>query len=340
MSFRSEGAETLQRLLRDELKDFQGAVTACFPTADVALYGEDAVAWSEERFSLFTLDDELVSKSVSVAKKGEKHALADKILALQQLVKVAHATGRVVCLGQGPMSLHMIEKAKVPVVSELRRQLSMLKTTLAGEYLTRLDHDETLELPYKVSDLANHVNQKAQDAIEMLVQLWKAETQHCGETLYGLAPEWQPYRDTMLSNDAIARQLMCCDNFVQMNALVQALETMIGGMKALNTDGHGALIEARIIKDALDYKLFAVETICIAFALAQWSKTIQFQVNHMARAKMVTDLEAEVSSRGCKLPDDLAKEFESAKTTAFKVRRPEGDDVKEASSSAKKRRTS
>ena len=105
----------------------QVAITACFPTADVALLGEDEAAWSEERFSLYTLDDDLVSAGVAVAQNGQKQALADKILALQQLVKVANAIGHVVNLGQREiMCEHMLSKATAPVVSELRRQINML----------------------------------------------------------------------------------------------------------------------------------------------------------------------------------------------------------------------
>ena len=297
--------------------------------------------WSDAKFGTFSFDAGMVSEAVAVARKSQRQALVDQILAIQQVVNLAHAAAKVTpLLGDERVAKHMIQKDKLPIVTELRRQLGMYRNQFQENFVSHIDSDDTLQLPVKVSTLADSICKQAERVLTSVIQMWSEDVTALGASLTNLAPNWQPYKDVLLSNHALANELTSCANFGQINQHAQILDKMIIAMKALNADGHGLAFGPKVLKEATDHKSFAVDTVCTAFALAQWRMTIEVQVNHMQRCTLIKNLEDEIAQRGSVLPEDLLAALEEAKKTGFKVKRPAeaARDGVDGDSAAKRRK--
>ena len=82
-------------------------------------------------------------------------------------------------------------------------------------------------------------------------------------------------------------------------------------------------------------RTLAVDTICVAYALATWHTSIKIEQNKMKRGKLVEELKAQISERGSALPDELLGALGACLKSDFV---PIAEEKKEGGPPAKRRR--
>ena len=271
--------------------------------------------------------------------------LTDKIAILSQSAQLARAAGPVVLLLQTEEvnDRQCDKQSHVQSLTELRRLIAMMTPSMKEDVLARVDQDASLSLPFSSKTIVTAIYEQAKEIAVSLESLWAADVNTFADSLQGLLPQWQPFKEKLLSNTAVMEQLLGCSNFGNVNALSAILDIYIKGMKAVNADGHGKAFAPEVIKKAADSKSYAVDSVCMAFALAQWHLAIKVQPNLMVRCGAIKELKSEINNRGSVLTQELVDAFAEAEKVDFKVAlkadgEGKADGQGEAPAPAKKRR--
>ena len=136
--------------------------------------------------------------------------------------------------------------------------------------LSRFDEETRLALPFKMAVVVQNVIADANTIATTLTSEWIAKADALISRLHELAPPWQPHKDKLLSEEAdLGDQLMASTTFPETTAISGSLEEMAKAMKVLNSDGAGVAVAPGVLK-MNDARTLAVDTICVAYALATW----------------------------------------------------------------------
>jgi hypothetical protein len=262
-----------------------------------------------------------------MAQKLQSKALLDKIMLTSQIMNLAKAAGQVtVMLGLESRDARKCSKDHLRPVSELCRQLGMAKHSMQADTLAEIATDTRLTLPFDVVALSIRIQEEAQGIARAIVDLWVADSNDVVDRLHEIIPKWEPFKEQLLSNAAVANELLSCEEFATMNALSDCLSDMVSGMKLLNADGHGVSISAAQIKSMNDTKSSSVDTVCIAYALATWHGAIKVQANHMQRCSIMNELKAAIAERGSTLTTELIIVMSAAEKVDFVAERKDSED--------------
>jgi hypothetical protein len=171
-----------------------------------------------------------------------------------------------------------------------------------------------------------------------MVDLWAADATDVVDRLNEIIPKWEPFKESLLVNTAVADQLLTCPDFTTINALSDCLSDMASGMKLLNCDGHGVSISPLQIKTINDTKSLSVDTVCIAYALATWHGAIKIQANHMQRCTLINELKVAIAERGSTLTTEIMSVLALAEKVDFAVERKDSEALTDEPRAKKQRK--
>ena len=291
-----------------------------------------------EVLAAFVLAESSLEEAIGMAQKLQSKALLDKVRLTTQMLNLAKAAGQVtVMLNLQSRDARQCCKANLPPVSELRRQLGMARHSMKADALADIAQDTRLKLSFDAVALSNKIQEEATDISQAMVGLWVADAADVVERLNEMIPKWEPFREQLLTNTAVADQLLSCQDFSTMNALSDCLSSMASGMKLLNADGHGVAFAPLQIKSLNDTKSLAVDTVCIAYTLATWHGAIKNQSNHMQRCTLINELKVAIAERGSTLTTELTNILVAAEKVDFAVERKDAQEEREERKEAAKK---
>ena len=332
----------------------EDALLGCGVSDSIALSPrETGKAWDETMISSFRMKQADVERAMQMASKINDETLKVKVVLLANSMELAADAGQVVMLLSAERrDQRKCSKEHVATLTQLRRRLGMMKHTILidteSDELAKYDAEATLALPFKVSIVVNKIYQDATKVVSDMVALWVSDVDSLIQRQTEITPNWQPVRENLLSSHhAIGLELMSCQEFTTMNVISGTLGEYGKNLKALNLDGHGAVVPANVLKKVADAKDLGVDTVCTAFALATWHTSIKVEKNAMHCASKITYLKDQIALRGSTLTAEMTQALDMATKADFKAEGAATDEENQradeagagSGSGAKRRRT-
>lgn len=275
------------------------------------------------------IPEELHLAAVKLASCLSDKALADKVSLCTSIVATFEVAVAVACVSAKPAEEKTCSEEHVKVLVNLRRHARLSQVALDTLAVQALDDEKRLSLPFRLSSLCADLEQQCRRIGEDLVGTWKAEVADLIRSVNAALPPWQPVQAELLTHP-VGTQLTNTD-FQPVSAMSSRLDTLIKLFRMLNTECQGTFaVPVQLLKDMQTSKSFAVDSICIAFAIAQWHTNIKTQPNHMQRCKLLSELLDALKTRGSSLPPPLLAEFQKAMDKTFPVDAPAGDRAEPA----------
>ena len=118
-------------------------------------------------------------------------------------------------------------------------------------------------------------------------------------------PNWQPYRETLLSNDAVVKTLLDNPKYGQIGKLTSTMQVQLDLLKKVHSDRLGALVPAALTKQSRELMDLGVETVAFTFFFFEVKVSWNNVVNLTVAQKNVEALRKELAPSNVVLTEEM-----------------------------------
>jgi hypothetical protein len=250
------------------------SLDARIPGGGFNIETEDVEVWKNVQGLRSTIDEAALASIGSVSKSCNKQHIVNQVSIISHTLQLLE-----------PLSFFVIEMVLSSATKEEKRisvERQKVFSSLRHGYKNMTMAIQSMDLATTLSDAAGGLGlvfradfvqsliAMSGEVIDAIGKMWIDDATKLIECINAWVPNgWQAVKDNIVEHSDVQKALMTNTHYKGLGAASGMLESMRKCLKSINSDGHGPIADALIMKGAGDAVGLATETVFFTWALNQ-----------------------------------------------------------------------